>query len=129
MAVYSSKDFTFSIAGHDVTAYMTKSTAAKIAALLDESTAFGATWPSHVATGISQMADYGVGGLYDTTANALVALLNGQQGATFALVITVGGTKTFTFSAILESFTVTPVPKKVTMFDGNFRPTGTVTIA
>lgn len=129
MAIANSTTFTLTIATHDVTAFMTKSTAAKISALLDESTAFGASWPTFVATGLSQMADYGVGGLYDTTANGLVALLNGQQGATFALVITVLSGKTFTFNAILESFTVTPVPKKVTTFDGNFRVSGAVTIA
>ena len=129
MAVYSSKDLALTIATHDVTAYLTKVGAAKIQAIIEESTPFGVLWPAHVATGISKMNDIAVGGIFDTTTSALVDLLRGQQGTTVACVLTIGGTKTFTFNAIVESTTDTPTVNKMTMFEANLRPTGTVTIA
>ena len=44
-------------------------------------------------------------------------------------LLTIGGTKTFTFNAIVVDATDTAVVKKMTMFSAILRPTGTVTIA
>jgi hypothetical protein len=129
MATYSSKDFLFSIATHDVTAFLTAASAAKITALIEDVTPFGATWFQHVATGIQSMGDLTLAGVFDTTANAPVALLRGQQGTTVACVMTIGGTKTFTFNAIVVDTSDTAVVKKMTMFGATLRPTGSVTIA
>lgn len=129
MAQYSSKDFTMTMAGTDVTAYLLDVSAVKIAAILEKVTPFGATWAAHVATGISEMGDIGVAGLFDTTSGKFVDQVRTHQGATIACVITYGGTKTTTFSAIVESYSVPVKVGSMTRFSANFRPTGTVTEA
>jgi hypothetical protein len=129
MAQYSSKDFTMTMAGTDVTAYLLDSVTVKIQAILEKITPMGASWDTHVFTGISMMGDIGISGLFDTTSGKFVDQVRTHQGATIACVITYGGTKTTTFSAIVESYSVPVKVGAMTRFSANLRPTGTVTEA
>lgn len=129
MAQYSSKDFTMTMAGTDVTAYLLDTVTVKIMAIIEKVTPFGATWAAQVYTGISEMGDIGISGLFDTASGKFVDQVRTHQGATIACVITYGGSKTTTFSAIVESYSVPVKVGVMTRFSANLRPTGTVTEA
>lgn len=129
MAKYSSKDLTFTVGGTAMQNHLLRIGNVKVSALLAESHAFGDTWFEALSTGIKKMDDLSVGGFYDDTVTTGPDAVFSPIGTTVAIVITWGGSKTTSFSAIIESYERKPTKNEMTAFDVNLRPTGTVTEA
>lgn len=96
----------------------------------EENTTAGSTWVAHVQTGIRQLGDVVLDGIYDDTASTGPnATYNGTHAVTRTVTITWGGSKTTSFEAWITSFERTPVSKGKTAYKVTLKPTGTVTEA
>jgi hypothetical protein len=129
VAKFSSKDLTFTVGGTAMQNYLLRIGNVKVKAILAESHAFGDTWFEAISTGIKQMEPLTVGGFYDDAATTGPDAVFSPIGTTVAIVITWGGSKTTSFSAIIEDYDRKPNRGGMTEWDSVLRPTGTVTEA
>ena len=98
--------------------------------LTEENTVAGSTWVAHVMTGIRQLADLTLDGVYDDTASTGPnATFNGTHTVTRSVVLTWGGTKTTSFEAWITSYERTTPGKGKLGYKVVLKPTGTVTEA
>lgn len=129
MAKYGSNSILITVGGTEMKPYVDTINEVSVEALLQESTAFGDTWAAHLYTGIRQMAPLTLEGYYDDTATTGPDAKFNTLGTTVAVVITYGGTKTSSFSAIVQKYTRKSVRKELTRYVVTLQPTGAVTEA
>lgn len=96
----------------------------------EENTTAGSTWVAHVQTGIRQLGDIVLDGVYDDTASTGPnATFNGTHTVTRTVTITWGGSKTTSCECWITSFERVPKAKGKTDYKVTLKPTGTVTEA
>lgn len=129
MAKYNSSNLTLTVGGHDITAYLLTIAAAKIIATIENAIHFGDVWDESIFAGVKKLDPIQLGGFFDDTAttgpDALLGSL--QVGTTVTVVITWGGTKTTSFSAVISEYDRVAAVAKMTRFMATVTPTGAVT--
>lgn len=99
-------------------------------AILEEITPIGVAWESHAKVGVSRLAPLTVEAPYSTTAGDLQVVADtAGVGATVAIIITIGGSKTCSFSAIVKKIVRTIARGALDKTVVTLQPTGTVTEA
>lgn len=129
MAKYSSKDLDLTVAGTSMKAHILDDVTLGVEVGIEESTAFGDSFESSVSTGIKRAEPITVGGMYDDTASTGPDVKFNTLGTTIAIVITWGGTKTSTFSAIVQKYERIASRNGMTRYIATLKPTGTITEA
>jgi len=105
----------------------------KITNKTQPSTPFGVGWEQTLVTGMRAGDKIQLQGLYDDTADTgtaatlLVTDADAAIGFTRALVIVVGGAKTYTAEVILEESSINPKTGALTEYSATLQPTGTIT--
>ena len=107
-------------------AYMIDDTTLAVEAVTEEATAFGDDWEAHISTGIKRADEITVGGFYDDTATTGPDAVFNTVGSTVAIVITWGGSKTSTFSAIVKKYERLGSVGQMTRYVSTLQPTGEV---
>jgi hypothetical protein len=124
---YGSKDVAVSY-GSAITAMVFPTTDVEREAILQESTPFGVAWKTWVDTGSRSLAPLTFSGIEDFTAStgsrALMA-----EGTSATLLVTYGGSKTTSVTAIVQKYKSALVSEKLHVFTVTLQPTGTVTEA
>ena len=95
----------------------------------EESTAFGDVWAAHISNDLKRAAPVTVGGMYDDTAVSGPDVKFNVLGTTVAVIITWGGTKTASFSAIAQKYDRVGKIGAMTRYVATLLPTGTITEA
>jgi len=135
MANYASKDIVIEIDNtvggslQNMSQYIRELNGVKIAAILQESHAFGDTWFESLSTGIKRMEDLTVRGFYDdlVTVGPNASFIGIGDVRTFK--VTWGSTKTTSTESIILSYERIAKVNDLTLYEAVFRPTGTVTEA
>lgn len=112
-----------------LTAYVTEFNGLDIEAVLEEVTAAGDAADVHAAVGLTTRSPFTIGGPYNDASNGPDDLFAGNEGDTFEVVITWGGSKTSTFDAILKRYNRGASRGALTKFEAEFQPTGAITEA
>ena len=126
---YSSKDLDLSIGGQSMKAHIIDDVTLAVEVGTEESTAFGDSFEAHVSTGIKRAEPITVGGYYDDTASTGPDVKFNVLGTTLAVIITWGGAKTSTFSAIAKKYERIGKRGGMTRYVATLLPTGTITEA
>lgn len=100
-----------------------------IEAMTELATAFGDTWESHLFAGVKRAEPITVGGYYDDTAATGPDAKFNVLGTTLTIVITWGGAKTSSFSAIAKKYDRIAKVGSMTRYIATILPTGTITEA
>lgn len=129
MAKYSSKDLDLSVGGTSMKAHILDDVTLSVEIGTEESTAFGDTWQQNISTGIKKAAPITVGGYYDDTATTGPDVKFNTLGTTIAIIITWGGSKTSTFSEIVQKYDRLGKVNGMTRYVATLLPTGTITEA
>lgn len=129
MSKYSSKDLSLTVGGTEMVQHLLRIGNVKLAALLQESHTFGDAWFEALSTGIKKLEDLVLGGFYDDAATTGPDVKFNAVGTTVAIVITWGGSKTTSFSAVIESYERVPTKNQFTEYNVTLRPTGVVSEA
>ncbi len=129
MAKYSSKDLDLSIGGTSMKAHIIDDVTLGVEVITEESTAFGDTFEANVSTGIKRAEPITVGGFYDDTVTTGPDAKFNTLGTTLSVIITWGGTKTSTFSAIAKKYDRLGKVGAMTRYVATLLPTGTITEA
>jgi hypothetical protein len=129
MAKYSFVNLSFTVGGTEMKSYITTFGGVDLTAILEEITAMGDSWTAQVYCGLKQGSDITVGGVYDDTASTGPDAKFNTLGTTVAIVITWGGTKTTSFSAIVKGYKRASAKGQMTHFEAVLTPTGTITEA
>ena len=128
MAKYGSDDFGITVDANEMKNFIDTLSGIDIEALLQEGHAFGDAWVEQLASGISQGTPLEVAGFYDDVALGPDAIFN-AIGTTVAVIITWGGSKTTTFSAVIQTFRRLPTRGETTRYSCTLLPTGAITEA
>jgi hypothetical protein len=126
---YSSKDLDLSVGGTSMKAHILDDVTLSVEIGTEESTAFGDTWQQNISTGIKKAAPITVGGYYDDTATTGPDVKFNTLGTTIAIIINWGGSKTSTFSAIVQKYDRLGKVNGMTRYVATLLPTGTITEA
>ena len=135
MANYSSKDLIFSITDHGgtprlITAGLRSVGTVSVEAIIQESTPYGSAVATYLSTGIKKAAQIVIGGFYDDAATTgLDVMFSGYEGDTRAVIVTWGGGKTSSFSALVVKYDRSPKVSAETECAITLQPTGAVTEA
>ena len=129
MTKYSSKDLDLSVGGQSMKAHILDDVTLLVEAKTEEATAFGSEWESHVSTGIKRADPITVGGYYDDTATTGPDAKFNVLGTTLTIIITWGGSKTSSFSAIAQKYQRVGTSGGMTRYVATLLPTGEVTEA
>lgn len=129
-ARYGFDDWNITIGGDSIKAYVSEMNGMSIEAVLEEVTAGGDTTDAWAAVGLTRKQPFTLSGPYNDAAGGPDAKFAGSAiGSTVAVVITWGGSKTTTVSAIVQSYTRTAARGTLTKYEATLQPTGTVTEA
>lgn len=126
MAKYGSPDLTITVDGQDLSKYCLENIDLTVEGLTEEVHGFGKSWVEHASTKIKQGNEFTLSGLYDDVANGPDDALN-DVGATVAVIINWGGTKTSTLDAIIKSYQRTAIRGELHKFSAVMLPAGEVT--
>lgn len=134
MAKYGSPDISISYGGTEMKAHVRGMNAVRVESLLEESHAMGDAWAASLASGLRQMGDLELEGLYDDTATTgpdakWATVASGPSQATVTLIITWGGSKTTTVETLVMAYERQGNVGELTKYKAILRPTGTVTEA
>lgn len=129
MAKYGSDDLSITAGGTEMKNYIDTINGFEIEALTQEGTAFGDAWVEHLYTGIQEAKPLTLEGFYDDTATTGPDAKFNTLGTSVAFVITWGGSKTSSFTAIIKNYVRSPVRKELTRFSVTLLPTAAVTEA
>lgn len=129
MAKYSSKDLDLTVGGTSMKAHILDDVTLGIEVVTEEATAFGDTWEAHVSTGIKRGEPITVGGYYDDTVTTGPDAKFNVLGTTLSIVVTWGGSKTSTFSAIAKKYDRVAKVNNMTRYVATLLPTGAITEA
>lgn len=129
MAKYGSDDFIISADANNMSNFVDTLNGFDIEALLQESHAFGDSWVEQFFTGVQRGNEFTVGGFYDDTVTVGPDAIFKAIGTTLAMILTWGGSKTSTFSALVRLYRRIPTRGELTRFEVTLVPTGTVTEA
>lgn len=101
-----------------------------VEALLEEITPFGSAWETHAAVGVKRAPEITLEAPYSDDANYLRDKADDTGlGGTATLLITFGGSKTYSVSTVLKSMKRKIERGRLTHFSVTLQPTGTVTEA
>lgn len=134
MANYNSSNVVIVIDAADgvtpktMTQYITDINGISVEVGMEDATTFGDSWSESLASGLKKAGEITLSGFYDDTAtDGPDAVFIGIGTATTrTLVITFGGTKTFTTEVFIKSYTRTPTRGGLTKFSVALVPTGNV---
>lgn len=99
-------------------------------AIIEQVTPIGVAWETHAKVGISRMSPVTLEAPYSTTAGDLAVVGDAAGlGATLAVIITIGGSKTCSFSSIVKSIKRNVSRGALDVYSLELQPTGTVTEA
>ena len=126
MAKYSSKDLDLSVGGQSMKAHIQDEITLAVEVMTEEATAFGDAWEKHISTGIKRADEITVGGFYDDTATAGPDAKFNVLGTELTIVITWGGTKTSTFTAIAQKYERMGQVGQMTRYVATLLPTGEI---
>ena|ERR1700733_9203064 len=130
MANYASKDVSVEVNSVNMTAGITDAVATELAALCEDTTPYGVSWPNQTWSGLKEGTDIPLGGLYDSTpTTGTDAVFGGGLGSTVPVIITYGGTKTSSFNAIISKYKRSMSAKKLHRYTATLTITGAVTEA
>ena len=130
MAKYGSDDVGISIASQNLSGYIDTFNGLEIEAMLQESHAFGDSWVEQLFSGVRRGNEFTVEGFYDDDAAGPDATLGGTViGTAVAVVVTWGGSKTSTFSALVRAYRRLPSRGESTRFGATLVPSGAITEA
>lgn len=129
MAVYGPADCDVSLAGSSVPDVTVVGDLDKVA-VMEETTPLGVVPQTHAYVGVYGMSPITFEAPYSTTAGDLAPVGDAAGiGGTLAVVITIGGSKTVSFSSVVTSIKRSPVRGALTKYSLTVQPTGTVTEA
>ncbi|MGE0687041.1 MAG: hypothetical protein AB7P33_09870 [Dehalococcoidia bacterium] len=98
--------------------------------LMEEVTPLGGGYETHASVGVKKLAPVVFEAPYSTTAGDLAVVGDtAGVGATLAVIVTIGGTKTVSFSSVVTKITRSPGRGKLTPYRLTVQPTGTITEA
>jgi len=129
MAKYGSDDLGITIGGTEMKNYIDTINDFAIEALLQEGTAFGDSWVEQLYTGIKKGSDLTLEGFYDDAATTGPDAKFIPIGTTVAVVITWGGSKTTSFSAIIKTYGRKPSRGELHRYSVTLSPTAAITEA
>ena len=129
MAQFGPDDFAITIDANTFEEFVDTLDGLAIEAIIEDSHTFGDTFTEQLYSGLRRGQAFTIEGFYNDAANSVDALFAGNEGNTFAIVMTWGSTKTSTFSALLQTWTRTPVREGTTRYAATFMPTGVITEA
>lgn len=123
---YSSKDLNLSVGGTSIKAHILDDVTLAVEMKTEEATAFGDTWEAHVSTGIKRSDPITVGGFYDDTVTTGPDAKFNVLGTELAIIVTWGGTKTSTLTAIAKKYDRVGKAGGMTRYVATLLPTGVV---
>ena len=126
MTKYSSKDLDLEVGAQSMKAHILDDVTVGVEVTTEESTAFGHEWEKNISTGIKRADPVTIGGHYDSTAATGPDAKFNVVGETIEIIITWGGSKTTTFSAIVQRYERTAQVKQMTRYVSTLLPTGEV---
>ena len=129
MAKYGSSSFVVSVGGTNMSNYIDMCNGLDIEANLQESHAYGDSWIEQLYSGVRKHSPVTMSGFYDDTASTGPDVIFNTLGTTVAVILTYGGTKTSSFSAIVQKYKRTPARGESTRFEVTLVPSGAVTEA
>lgn len=127
MSTYASPDLKVEVDSKDLSQYVLENIEVDIEGLTEEGHGFGKSWVEQLFTGIKQGNELTLGGLYDDTATTGPDAVLNKVGTEVAVVITWGGTKKSSFSAIVKSYKRTAIRGELHKFSAALLPSGEVT--
>ena len=129
MAVYGPDDCTVSWAGSAVPDVTVMGELDKLIGM-EETTPLGVAWETHSGTGVQKIGPITLEAPYSDTAGSLsVVAETAGLGASVAMIITFGGSKTCSFSAIVVSHKRAVARGGLSKSVVTIQPTGTITEA
>ena len=129
MAKFGPDDFTFTIDANSFEEHTDTFDGLAVEAIIEDSHTFGDTFVEQLYSGMRRGNPFTIEGFYDDVANGPDSLFAGNEGNTFAFILTWGSTKTSTFSALLATWTRNPQREGTTRYTATFNPTGVITEA
>lgn len=131
MATYGQSNLGITVGGTEMKTHIQTINGLEIEALTEESDTFGDSWIENLYVGIRRAQPLVLGGFYDDTATTGPDAKFGTAvlGTTVAVVVTWGGTKTSTFSALVQKYKRTPVRGQLHKYEVTLLPSGAVTEA
>jgi len=138
MAKYGSGTVTIYLEGapggtsYAIQDYILEMGGAKITSITEPTTAFGDSWEEHLPVGMSKAEPISLTGFFDDTATSGPHAIfkdvdDGTTDDTRALVVGFGNTRYFHCDTRLTSYEVVGSVGKLTRFNAELLPTGTVT--
>lgn len=99
-------------------------------AIIEEVTPIGSAWETHASVGVKRLGPITLEAPYSTTAGDLAVVGDtAGVGATLAVIVTIGGTKTVSFSSVVKSIKRTAARGALTKYVLELQPTSTITEA
>lgn len=99
-------------------------------AILEEVTPVGSAWETHASVGVKRLGEVTFEAPYSTTAGDLAVVGDtAGVGATLAVIVTIGGTKTVSFSSVVKSIQRQISRGAFTKYILTVQPTSTITEA
>lgn len=129
MTKYNSTNLDLSVGGTSMKAHILDDVTLSVEIGTEEATAFGDAAAAHISTGVKKAAPITVGGYYDDTATTGPDVKLNVLGTTIAVIITWGGSKTSTFSAIVQKYDRIGKIGAMTRYVATLLPTGAITEA
>lgn len=126
MAKYSSKDLDLSVGAQSMKAHIQDELTLAVEVMTEEAAAFGDAWEKHISTGIKRADEITVGGFYDDTVTTGPDAKFNVLGTELTIVITWGGTKTSTFTAIAQKYERMAQVGQMTRYVATLLPTGEI---
>ena len=126
MAKYSSKDLNLTVGATSMKAYILDDVTLAVEVKTEEATAFGDAWEGHISTGIKRADPITVGGFYDDTATTGPDAKFNVLGTELAIIVTWGGSKTSTFTAIAKKYDRLGKAGGMTRYVATLLPTGSI---
>lgn len=132
MAMYASKDTVIHFDDStgtpvDVSAFITKISGVEVQASIEDTSSFGSTWQSQLASGVNKLADITLDGFYEDSVGGPDAIFNATGNTTTrTLKVTYGSTKSTQVETVIKSYKRMPDMNKLTKFTVVLSPTGTV---
>lgn len=125
---YGSKDVTIAYGATTVTSYFDPVATIERQAILQNATPFGVAWQAWLDTGSRQLAPITLTGVerFEASTGSRVIF---AEGTSATLVVTYGGSKTTSVTAIVQKYSTVLASEKLHVFSVTFQPSGTVTEA
>jgi len=129
MAVYGPDDCTFSWAGALVPDVTVIGELDKLVGM-EETTPLGVAWETHSGTGVKKLSPVTAEAPYSDTAGSLsIVAETAGVGGTVAIIVTLGGSKTVSFSSIVVGHKRAVARGGLSKSIVTIQPTGTITEA